>query len=304
MLLSRKDQSSAIMKIYPTFLFVLAGSSSVCSIAAAAELATCSKPYEEAQEEKSAGHLKAAVIHLKSCIAPTCPKFIRDDCLRWLDQAETALPTVVFAARRDGKDRADVAISCDGVPLVSSIDGKAVPVDPGPHKFLFMVPGLDPIEQSIVIREGERNRIIEIDLESPRENEATATSTASTDADRPAEPGQRGTVKRTLGYSLGGLAALGAAGFGGFAIAGNNQRKDLERTCSPSCQPSQVDQVRTKYRVADACLGVGLVAAGIATYLFLTNHGEGKDSRSDAISIGFAPRTSGAGGVLQVLAPF
>jgi hypothetical protein len=292
------------MKIHSTFIVVLLASISMPSIAAAAESLTCSTAYEKAQEENTAGHLKAALVHLKSCVDPACPKFMRDDCLRWMDQAESAVPTVVFTARRDGKDLAAVAISCDGVPIVSSLDGKAVPVDPGRHNFSFTVPGLDPIARSIVIREGERNRIIEVDFKSAREDEATAMSTESATADRAAEPGQSGTVKRYLAYGLGGLAAVGIAGFAGFGIAGNNQKRDLERTCSPSCQASQVDQVKTKYVLADAFLGVGLVAAAVATYLFLTSHGESRDSRNDSISVGFAPRTSGAGGVVQVLAPF
>jgi hypothetical protein len=289
------------MKIYPTLVLVFVGGASLGSVATAAESATCADSYEKAQEEKAAGHLKAALVRLKSCIDPTCPKFIRDDCLRWMDQVESALPTVVFAARRDGKDLTDVGISCDGEPLLSSLDGKAVPLDPGSHDFSFNVPGFAPIKRQMLIREGEQNRIIDVEFGIPHESVASPTSTASADAGR---PGERGTFTRYLPYGLAGIGALGVAGFALFGIEGNSQKGELEGSCSPYCHSSQVDSVRTKYLLADTCLAVGLVSAGVATYLFLTRHSEGASGRDHATSIGFAPRTSGGGGVVQVFTAF
>jgi hypothetical protein len=290
------------MKIYATYVVVLASGASLCSVAAAAESTTCTDSYEKAQEEKVAGHLNAALVHLKNCIAPACPKFVRDDCSRWMDQAESAIPTVVFAVRRDGKDLTEVEIFCDGTPLLISLDGKAVPVDPGLRHFSFSVPGLDPIQQQTIIREGERNRIIEVEFGTPKKGDASPKPTA--DADLLAKPDERGMVMRYLPYGMAGLAALGAAGFALFAIEGSNQKGDLERSCSPYCRSSQVDDVKTKYALADTCLAVGLVSAGVATYLFLTRHSKKTDGNDQTTSVGFAPRASGVGGVLQVSSPF
>jgi hypothetical protein len=292
------------MKIFSAFAAVLAGSASLYSVAAAAESTTCTDSYEKAQEEKVAGHLNAALVHLKNCIAPSCPKFVRDDCVRWMDQTESALPTVVFAVRREGKDLTDVQVSCDGKPLLSSLDGKAVPVDPGLHDFRFNVPGRDPVQRQTIVREGERNRIIEVEFGSPRQVDVSPKSTADADAGLLAKPGERGVVARYLPYGMAGLAALGAAGFALFAIEGSNQKGELERSCSPYCRASQVDDVKTKYVLADTCLAVGIVSAGVATYLFLTRHGEKTERHDQTTSVGFAPRTSGVGGVLQVSSPF
>jgi hypothetical protein len=289
------------MNIYPTLVVAFVGGASLCSIATAAEATTCADSYEKAQEEKAAGHLMAALVHLKSCLDPTCPKFIRDDCVRWMDQTESALPTVVLAARRDGKDLTDVEVTCDGKPLLTSLDGKAVPVDPGLHGFSFNVPGSAPIERQMLIREGEQNRIIDVEFGIPHESVASPTSTASADA---ARPGERGMVARYLPYGLAGLGALGVAGFALFGIEGNSQKGDLERTCSPHCQSSQVDSVKTKYLLADTCLAVGLVSAGVATYLFLKRHSQSAGGQDHATSIGFAPRSSGGGGVVQVFTRF
>jgi hypothetical protein len=292
------------MKIFATFAAVLAGGASLCSVSAAAETTTCADSYEKAQEEKVAGHLNAALVQLKNCIDPSCPKFVRDDCVRWMDQTESALPTVVITVRREGKDLTDVQVSCDGKPLLSSLDGKAVPVDPGPHEFSFNAPGFDPIQRRTIVREGERNRIIEVELGTPREQDASLRSAANADANLLAKPGEPGVVARYLPYGMAGLAVLGAAGFALFAVEGSNQKGELERSCSPYCRASQVDDVKTKYVIADTCLAVGIVSAGVATYLFLTRHSRKPESHDQTTSVGFAPRTSGVGGVLQVSSPF
>jgi hypothetical protein len=61
-----------------------------------------------------------------------------------------------------------------------------------------------------------------------------------------------------------------------------------------------VDSVKTKYLLADASLGVGLISLGVATYIFVKRHGENATERSPATSVSFIPRSSGAGGVLQL----
>jgi hypothetical protein len=108
------------------------------------------------------------------------------------------------------------------------------------------------------------------------------------------------TGTNALAYGLAGVGTLGVAGFTMFAILGNNRQGELERSCAPNCQSSQVDSVRTKYMIADTCLGVGLVSLGLATYLFMTNHGEGAPEHQQTTSISFIPQSTGAGGVLQL----
>jgi hypothetical protein len=292
------------MKIHATLVVAFAVGTSLNSVAAFAEPGTCTEVYEKAQEEKSAGHLNAALVQLRSCIDASCPKFIRDDCVRWMDQVESALPTVVFAVRRDGKDVTDVEVSCDGRLLVRSLDGKVVTVDPGPHEFSFKHSGSPAIQRQVLIREGERNRMIDVELKGLIASTPLPQPTSEPDIDLQAKPGERRTAMSYLPYGLAGVSALGVAGFALFAIQGNSRKWDLEHSCSPNCQSSQVDEVKTKYLLADTCLAVGLVSLGAATYLFLTSHGEGASQHAPSTSIGFALRPSGGGGVVQVATPF
>jgi hypothetical protein len=262
---------------------------------AAADPLICAQAYERAQEERTVGRLSAAIEHLRSCIDSTCPKFIREDCLRWMDQTEIALPTVVFSVRQEGKDLSEVEILCDGDLLVGTLDGKALPVDPGLHNFTFNVPGLAAVGRQLLIREGERNRVINVDFGTPSPSPASSVKTVP-----PAPPARTGA----LAYGLVGVGALGVAGFTVFGLLGHSRQGELERTCSPNCQSGQIDGVRTQYLLADTCLGVGLVSLGFATYLFVKSHGKSSPDRNGTTSISFIPRSTGAGGVLQLSARY
>ena len=257
----------------------------------------CAQAYERAQEENKTGQRISALAHLKTCVALECPAFIREDCARWMAQAESALPTVVFSVDEDGNDLTDVAILCDGKPLTGKLDGKAVPVDPGLHTFSFKVSGHGSVERKVLAREGEHNRIIKVAFNSttkippPMEPGSASSATAF----------QAGTNAHSGGlapYAFAGVGILGLAGFATFAILGNSQAGDLERSCSPDCQPGQVDSVKTKYHLADVSLGVGLVSVGVATYLWLRAHGEEVRERQTTASLDFIPRP--AGGVLRI----
>jgi hypothetical protein len=265
---------------------------------ASAQVAACSQAYEKAQEEKAAGRLNSAIAQLKDCVDTSCPGFIREDCSRWMNEAEAALPSVVFAVRRDGKDQLEVEVTCDGAVLAQALDGKAIPVDPGPHNFTIRIPGFDPIERQLLVREGERNRMVEADFRTPRANPFAGVDEVA------AAPSGSGARRTTLTYGLAGVGALGVGGFALFAVLGSRQQSDLEHRCAPACSSAQVDSVKTKYLVADLSLGIGVAALGAATYLLLTNRGGKADTRSHATVVGFAPRTTGPGGVLELATSF
>jgi hypothetical protein len=274
---------------------------------ASAQKAACTEAYEQAQEEKASGHFKTALSHLRACVAPECPRFIREDCARWMDQAEAATPTVVFAVRRNGVDQTEVDVTCDGQPLTHSLDGKALALDPGMHTFLFSIPGLPSVERPLLIREGEHNRLIEVEFQggatpvTGKSEEHFASPISGIPSAERSLDAQHSTSRPYLMYGLAGTGVLGIAGFSAFALLGSSQQGDLEKSCSPNCRTSQVDSVKTKYLVADVCLGVGLVSLGVATYLFFSTPSGGSHSdKKPEISIDLVPRPGGEGGVLRL----
>jgi len=314
------------MRSYSMFIAAWVSSAWPAAAAAADEPLTCAQAYERAQEEKTSGQLKAAIEHLKRCVDAKCAKFIRKDCVQWMQDAQRALPTVVFSIREGRDEITDVEILCDDKMLVRRLDGESIPVDPGLHDFTFNVPGLVPAERQVLIKEGERNRIIKVELGTPERIAPPPSplqpppAIAAVAAPSPPPPSPSSNAEPTLyakpnpplaessppslahalPYGLAGVGALGVAGFAVFASLGASQKGDLERSCSPFCQTGQVDNAKTKYVLADTCLGVGLVSLGVATYLFVKRHGQSSSTRNATTSVSFIPQSPGSGGVLEL----
>src|SRR3954470_3608518 len=71
----------------------------------------CANAYEQAQRTRKKGELRASQANLLVCTDPVCPAVLRDECLRWADEVERAMPTVVFAVRDPaGQDVTDVRV--------------------------------------------------------------------------------------------------------------------------------------------------------------------------------------------------
>jgi hypothetical protein len=256
----------------------------------------CADAYEKAQEERKAGRITAAIGYLTKCAAQDCPSFVRKDCLQWMTDAERAQPSVVFAVRRDGVELTSVEIVVDGRLLTNLIDGKAIALDPGAHVFTFRAPDGVSTERSRIIREGERNRLIEVELPGslPVEVPGPLVRTPAQVAEMPRQDlAPVNPTRSWLPYGLAGVGVLGVSGFAVFGLWGHSQKNHLEDTCSPFCQSSQVDEVRTKYILADACLAVGLVSLGAAAYYFLRD-------REDAAKVSGVPSTAS---LLPTLSP-
>jgi hypothetical protein len=113
---------------------------------------------------------------------------VRRDCAQWQADVSTLLPTVVFGAKdAQGRDLFDVAVALDGDALVKKLDGKAVPVDPGPHTFTFSVAGRPPIAERVLVKEGEKARALVVTFA-----EGAAAVPAAAHSEEPARETPRG----------------------------------------------------------------------------------------------------------------
>ena len=139
-------------------------------------------------------------------------------------------------------------------------------------------------KRSIVAREGEKNRTVRIELPRkppPRVAPAEGRPEARPPAEPPPEPIR--AKPPAMAWVLGsvGVAALGS--FAYFAISAESQT-----SCAPSCSDGEADEIYRKYLVADISLGVGVVALGVATYLFLKT-----PSKPEQVAIGIQPAPGG-----------
>jgi hypothetical protein len=199
---------------------------------------------------------------------------VQTDCAQWLTEVSRDLPTIVVVAKdKSGEDTTAVTVTMDGSPFLSQLDGKAVNVDPGPHTFHFELEGADPIDQQIVIRQGQKDRVVAVSF-APAAAEAVGPSpyaTAAKGEGAPVDTEKKGAGPlRTWAYVAGGVGAAGLIGFAVVGGIGKAQENDLrDQHCSPNCSRSDTDSIKTKYIVADVLLGVGIAGIGTGVTLFI-----------------------------------
>jgi hypothetical protein len=235
--------------------------------------AQCASAYEKSQELRAAGSLKSAHDMLVQCAQDYCPSFVQSDCAQWLTEVSRDLPTIVVVAKdKSGEDTTAVTVTMDGAPFLSQLDGKAVSVDPGPHTFRFELADVDPIEQQIVIRQGQKDRVVAVSF-APAASEAVGPSPYATAAKGEGAPEGADRMGpgplRLYSYIAGGIGAAGLIGFAVVGGIGKAQENDLrDQHCAPNCSKSDTDAIKTKYIVADVLLGVGIAGVGTGVTLF------------------------------------
>lgn len=260
------------------------------STAFAADKATCVEAYEEGQKQRASGSLKASLDLFRVCAEPDCPSATKKDCATWVAEVEASLPTVVLGAvDAEGNDLVDVRVRLDGQPLVSKLDGKALALDPGKRVLVFERDGAPPLTREIVVKQGEKDRKIEV---------------AWTPADKKDEPeGQTGGVSISPGvWVLGGIGLAGLTVFGVFGGLALSEKSDAKETCAPSCSDSAVSSIRTKLIVADVSLAVGIASLGAAVVLGVVSAldgGAGEGEKKAAWSVFVGPAEGGALGGLS-----
>ena len=252
---------------------------------AAGEAQKCVAHNDRGNELRLAGQLLAAKTEFLQCAATECPKVIREECTDLVARVEASIPTLVVAAADDrGKDVTVTAIYVDGVQLPDARPGQALAVDPGSHSLRVVAGNGDKMDVAIVAREGEKNRTVRVELPRkppPRAMPAEGLHEVHPPPVPPPEPTR--AKPPAMAWVLGsvGVAALGS--FAYFAISAERQT-----SCAPNCSDGEADEIYRKYLVADISLGVGVVALGVATYLFLKT-----PSKPEQVAIGIQPTRGG-----------
>jgi hypothetical protein len=286
----------------------------VASAAATAEAdiskMACVEANTKGQDLRREGMLSAAREQLRTCADPSCPRLVRNDCTKRLDQLDQVQPTVVLAVKDGtGRDLRNVKVSIDGKPLAERLTGVALPVDPGAHSFTFEVQGLAPVTRELVLREGEKGRTEVVvfggangageQAPTPPAPPPEAVSPASSTPASGGNAGGAGEVhgggtQRTLGFVVGGVgAALLAAGavFGGLTILAHS---DYEKNCGSNigapegqCNPQGVSgqsDAAMKGTLSTAFFAAGGAAVVVGAVLFLT-----APTTSASVKVGVGP---------------
>ena len=127
----------------------------------------CIAAAELGQGQRDEGKYRGARAAFVECAEDSCPRVVRQSCTKWLRELDETAPTVVLGAKDEhGTDLTDVTVTLDDQPFATTLDGKPVPVDTGPHVLRFQKEGSPPVEQKLVIRAGERARVVSVTIGS------------------------------------------------------------------------------------------------------------------------------------------
>jgi len=246
----------------------------------------CVAAVASGQKLQRTGELRAARATFLSCDKNECPAEVRAVCDRLVNTVEASLPTVIFGARDSAhRDLVAVRVRVDGAPVAETMDGKAVPMDPGHHVFRFERDGSAPIEQDFVIREAEKNRPILVTF--PEAGSPVPPPDVVRD-DRPRRP------VPPLVYVLTGV---GVASLGVFIALDVNGQSRYDACEGHGCPASLSAERAATFAMA----GLGLVSLGAATWLFLARPTE--PPRTTA-ALSFDVTGLRGGGLLRALATF
>jgi hypothetical protein len=237
----------------------------------------CVASFDRGQRAQSDRALRRALGDLIVCAQESCPTVLRADCAGVLAEVRSALPTVVFAADDgNGHELTDVKVFAGTELVASTLDGRAIAVDPGAVELRFEVPGRPPLVTTRMIREGEKSRVIRVSLASAAGAATALTASSDARAESTPERGAPPLAKRsTLGWVLpSSLAAVGVAGLGialVLRLRFDGRVDDLRGSCAPDCSQQQRSDLSGTLVASNVALGAGIgaLALGVATW-FLT----------------------------------
>lgn len=239
---------------------------------ARADVASCTALHASGQREAKAGRLKHASEQFLTCASTDrCPDAIRAECTELYGNVQKVIPTVVFTVTDEqGRDLTNVKVYSTDQLVGDSLTGRPVPLDPGKHHFRFVLPSGETLISDVLVREGEKNRVVGVQTK-----EAARARAARSTGSRRSPPGEPTPTERSLpaGFwvaSTVGVASL--ASFGVFAVLGHKSQSALEQ-CSPNCDPGRrddYDKMRRDYLIADISLGAAALSLGVATWLFFS----------------------------------
>lgn len=255
----------------------LAAATLVTTTAAHAGPKECVAAADEGQKLRDDGKLNAAREKFIACAAKACPGAVSKQCSQWLSETEKDMPTMTFRALDDqGKETLEVKVLVDGGKVSDTIDAHALALDPGEHKVRFERADGRAIEEKVLLRPGEKNRLIELSFQVK-----TAPPPEPPKVVTPPPPGpetDRGFHVPLLGWVGLGVGVAGGVMTAVFALSANSDEKNLRTTCAPACDPSEKSSIDTKVALANVGFGIGVVGLGVAVVTtVLANTGKRSD---------------------------
>ena len=271
---------------------VMLGVLSFAALAHADPTKECIAASEKGQQLRDDHKLLEAREQFLACARDACPPAVKKDCADSVADVDKRTPSVVVHAKdKSGADLVTVHVTDGGKPFTDQLNGQAVPLNPGVHTFRFEAEGQTPIEQQVVLGEGQKDRDVTVSFGGGGGGGGTGPG--------PEQPAPK------KGAPIGGivLGVVGLVGMGigtAFYVSGFNEKSNDEKTCAPAaggpgCTTGQINDIQTQLVVGDIAFytGVALLAGGIIwTIVHYTSGGSHKEASTASVS--FVPMPHGA----------
>lgn len=243
----------------------------------AEQKSACVAAHVRAQEDRQAGRLVSAVRALDACSTAACPQLVQKDCIAWAEAWPSTIPTIVVGARDRGNvEQVAATVTVDGREVATRLDGRPIALDPGPHEIRVVLKDGTVLGETVVLREGEKNRAVTL---APKVAVVSASVFPSA----------------AVWIPLASIATLGTGLFAAFAALGKTKESDLD-LCAPGCRAEDVAEMRRLYATADVSLVVGAAAvAGLGLYFAIGSATSGPTTEASAFVVN--PLPGGVAGV-------
>ena len=198
--------------------------------------AECLSANEASLAARGQQKLRDARAKLLTCAAASCPRDVREECTRGINEINAALPTIVFEATDEaGADLIAVKVTMDGEALTDRLEGTALAVDPGAHTFAFESEGRPRTEKKFLIREGDkswRERIVLGGASAGAGSTAPGATLGSS-----SEGASSGLGAKRIGALVAGGAGVVAVGIGTvFGLRAKSKHDEAIKICpDPQC---------------------------------------------------------------------
>lgn len=251
----------------------------------------CIAAADDGQKLRDDGKLTAAREKFIACAEKGCPAAVSKQCAQWVEEVDHEMPTLSFRAKDEsGKEILDVQVVLDDKPISESIATKAMVLDPGTHKVRFVRKDGKSIEDTFLLRTGEKDRIVELAFPAPTVVTPVAAVPGATTA-----PAHSGGLAFPGYVWIGvGLAVLGGVGTAAFVASAKSDENDLRATCAPTCAADRRSGVDTKLLLANVSLGVGVAGLSFAIVALIVANVGHHEAPAKAAHVFVGPTPGGA----------
>jgi hypothetical protein len=149
----------------PILVFGLVAWLGASSSARAEDGPRCNQALDDSQVKRDDGKLLEARKLLRFCGGAGCTPTLQRLCSQLLSDLEARVPSFVLSAKDgSGGDLVNVRVTMDGIQVATTLDGRAIEVNPGPHSFVFESPDGSKAEKTAVAEERAKGTIVSVML--------------------------------------------------------------------------------------------------------------------------------------------